>query len=992
MSGIRSITEKEGDEEDFIAAHEWVQLQEKLKLLSWAVESSNIALVTTDFEGHLKYVNPVVPKIWGYEAEELLGHPASRFWKYPSEVMKAGDECRARGEWAGELVARRKNGTFFDAHLSFNILRDGDGKVIGLVGSLFDITDRKRAEYELKKRTQELSLAKQRLDMALEAAGMGTWEWDFLNNRITWDDTLFCLSGISKEEFLQTHENLLELSNRALPPEDNMRMLKLLREVVDGKTDNYDFEHDLFHPDGTIRHFMVKGKAQRSPEGKLLHLIGIAIDVTKQKIAEDALRRSESNLARAQAMAHLGSYSLDIQTGKIFWSEGLKAIWGYEPDQTLSLEMAASLIHPEDRKRICEALETAVKEKHQFNYEYRIVRPDGSVRYLHDQGEISLDDKGNPTWMFGTLQDITDRKLIEEQLFKAKDVAEIANRAKGDFLANVSHEIRTPMNAVLGMLDLLLETDINNEQREYLQLAHVSAESLLTTINDVLDFSKIEQNKIELEQIDFNLKSLISHIINLLSGKTGSNGLKLAYYIEESLPSSFVGDPVRLKQVLFNLLGNAIKFTKEGEVALSVEKYIPSDKGYLSPNYNEGEEMSLLFKVQDTGIGIPSEKIDKIFDAFTQVDASVTRKYGGTGLGLAISSRLVELMGGRIWVESEVGKGSTFYFTVRVKKGSNEEDYEQESRLLENSIKLKENKELDGHEISSGKNLNILLAEDNPINQKLILSLLKKKGHNISIVTNGKDVLDILSIQDFDAVLMDVQMPGIDGLEATRKIRDPSSYVRWHEIPIIALTARALKEDYDKCIEAGMNYYVSKPLNKEKLFKVLDGIRQREITLEITASERRSEFSHSGEKTISSCEEKLFSNITGNSSDGESITSNFSEDQVFNMEELLERTDGDKTLLKEMVGLFLETSPELLDSIDKAIRKGETEELRQSAHVLKSAAGSIGANRVFRAAYDLEQAGRENKVESAIKKFEEIKLRLEELEPVLIRYLESQAY
>lgn len=989
MNGIRNITEKEGDEEDLIAAHEWGQLQEKLKLLNWAVESSNIALVTMDFEGNLKYVNPVVPKMWGYEAEELLEQPASRFWKYPSEVMKAGDECRVRGEWVGELVARRKNGTFFDAHLSFNILRDGDGKAIGFVGSLFDITDRRRAEYELNKRTEELSLAKQRLDMALDAAGMGTWEWDFLSGRITWDDSLFRLSGISKEEFLNTYEDFLEHFNRALPPEDNLRMLKKLQDVVDGKTDNYDFEHDLLYPDGTIRHFLGKGKAQRSPEGKLLSLIGITIDITKQKIAEDALRRSESNLARAQAMAHLGSYSFDIQKGDILWSEGLKAICGYEPDQMLSLEIAASRIHPDDRKRILEALQTAVKEKHQFNYEYRIVRPDGAVRYVHDRGEISHDENENPAWMFGTLQDITDRKLIEEQLFKAKEAAEIANRAKGDFLANVSHEIRTPMNAVLGMLDLLLETDIDNEQREYLQLAHVSAESLLSTIDEVLDFSKIEQNKIELEQIDFNLKSLISYIINLLSGKTGSNGLKLAYYIEEDLPSSFVGDPVRLKQVLFNLLGNAIKFTKEGEVALSVEKYIPSDRGYLSPNSNEGEEMSLLFKVRDTGIGIPSENIDKIFNAFTQVDASVTRKYGGTGLGLAISSQLVELMGGRIWVESEVGKGSTFYFTARVKRGSNEEYHKQESKFLENLIKLKENNELDGSEISSGKSLNILLAEDHPINQKLILSLLKKKGHNLSLVTNGKDVIDILSIRDFDAVLMDVQMPGIDGLEATRKIRDPSSNVRWHEIPIIALTAGVLIEDYDKCIEAGMNYYISKPLKKEKLFKVLDSIRPREITLETTASGGRSEFSHSGEKKISACEEKVSSNITGNSSDRKSITSYFSEDQVFNLEELLERTEGDELLLKEMVGLFLDMFPGLLDSIDKAIKKGETEELRQSAHTLKSAAGSIGANRVFRAAYELEQAGRENELGSAIMKFRELKIRLEEIEPVLIRHMEN---
>ncbi|WP_255350244.1 ATP-binding protein [Methanosarcina sp. 1.H.A.2.2] len=775
-----------------------------------------------------------------------------------------------------------------------------------------------------------------------------------------------------------------------MPPEDNIRVLNIFREVVEGKTDNYDFEHDLLHPDGTIRHFLVKGKAQRSPEGKLLHLIGTAMDATKKKIAEDALRRSESNLARAQAMAHLGSYSLDIRTGEVCWSEGLKAIWGYEPDQKLSLKMATSRIHPEDRKRICEALQTAVKEKHQFNSEYRIVRPDGSVRYVHDQGEISLDEKGIPIRMFGTTQDISERKLLEEQLLNAKEAAETANRAKGDFLANMSHEIRTPMNAVLGMLDLLLETSLKDEQREYLQLAHFSAESLLSIIDNVLDFSKIEKNKIELEKISFDLESLISHIINLLFGKANSSGLKLAFHIEESLPSTFIGDPVRLKQVLFNLLGNAIKFTKEGEVALSVEAYMPSDREYdgLSNPYLE-EEMTLLFKVRDTGIGIPPENLSRIFDSFTQADASVTREYGGTGLGLAISSQLVELMGGRLWVESKVRKGSTFYFTVRVIKQTGKESQEQEKRSPEeNPLPCPEDTENYGKGIF-GKSLNILLAEDHPINQKLIVSLLEKKGHNLTLVTNGKDALDALSRRDFDAVMMDVQMPGMDGLEATRRIRDPSSGVRWHEIPIIAFTARALKEDNEKCIEAGMNYYISKPLKKEKLFMVLEDIRSGKITPERVSSDTKYESSYSGRTKESTGMEKI-SPYTGTTTT-ESIGFDFPEDLVFDLKEMLERTEGDETLLMEMVIIFLETSPELLDSINKAIRKGEAEELSQSAHILKSAAGSIGANRVFRAAYYLEQIGRKNRMDLASKKFEEIKFRLEELEPVLIRYLESQA-
>jgi PAS domain S-box-containing protein len=950
-----------------------------------------------DFDGYLRYVNQFFLRMWGYRtAEELLGRHVSELWNSPAGFLQAGIECRNGGEWIGELLARRSDGTLFYAHASLSLIRSTDRLPVGISGSFVDITRLRQIKEDLRNRTLELSEAKERLELALEATGMGTWDWDVLSNSMTWDDNLFRLVGVSREEFLQTRDSLLELSTRILPPEDKKRMLEVVQEIVDGKTDSYDFEHAVIRPDGTVRHFLVKGRAHRDPESKLVRVIGTTMDVTDQKIAEDALRRSEFDLARAQVMAHLGSYSWDIDTGEIFWSDELKDIWDYEPGKSFSLEELVSRIHLEDRDRILEEMRKSIHGKSPFNSEYRIIRPDGSVRYVHDQGEISFDEHGTPSRVFGTTQDITDRKLMEAQLLKAKEAAEIANRAKGDFLANMSHEIRTPMNAALGMLELLLETDLTDEQREYLQLGYVSAESLLSIIDDVLDFSKIEQNKLELEQINFDLKNLISHIINLLSGKAGSNGLRLTFHIEESLPSTFIGDPVRLKQVLFNLLGNAIKFTKEGEVALSVGLCSSSDRDYGSSHSGFRDELTLLFKVRDTGIGIPPEKLSRIFDSFTQADASITRNYGGTGLGLAISLQLVELMGGRIWVESEAGKGSTFYFTVRVKRGKNAEDYGQESSFLEESLARRlEAKAQDGNETFSGESLDILLAEDHPINQKLIASLLGKKGHNLTLVTNGKDALDVLSRRDFDAVLMDIQMPVMDGLEATRRIRDPSSCVRRHDIPIIALTARALKEDREKCIEAGMNDYISKPLKKEKLFNVLEDIRSRKTTQERIIQERAASYeeykpSYSGEKKVSICTEKISPDTVGNSLGRKSITSDLPQGQVFNLEEVLERTEGDRKLLKEMVEIFLEMFPELLDSIGKAIREEKTEELRQSAHTLKSAAGSVGANRVFRAAYDLEQTGRENKMECASEKFEELKFRLEELEPALLGYLKSQ--
>ncbi|AKB18132.1 PAS domain-containing protein [Methanosarcina sp. WWM596] len=976
------ITKRKITEEKIIEAQGKLYLQEKLHILNWAADSSIIGFITTDFKGMLKYVNPSCIKMWGYEkAEDFLERNASEFWNSPSEILQAGKECREKGEWTGELLAKRKDGTLFYVQASLNLIKDDYGHPLGIVGSCIDITPCKQVEEELKQRTQELLLAKERLDLALEATGMGTWDWDVLKNTMTWDDNLFRLVGVSREEFLQTHESLLELSDKILPPEDNKQMQEAIQQVVDGKTDNCEFEHDVLRPDGTVRHFSVKGHAYRNPEGKLVRVIGTTMDVTDRKIAEDALRKSESNLSRAQAIAHLGNYSWNIRTGEVSWSEELKSIWGCRPDEEPSFEEVISRVHPDDLDLFLEAARLMREENRPFNLEYRIIRPDGSMRCLHDQGEITLDKAGNPIRMFGTTLDITKRKRMEEQFRSAKEAAEAANRAKGEFLANVSHEIRTPMNAVLGMLELLLDTSPNDEQREYLQLAHISAESLLSIINDVLDFSRIEQNKMEVEQVEFDLKSLISHFINLLSGKANSRGIKLVSSLEDGLPSTFIGDPIRLKQVLFNLIGNAIKFTKEGEIILSVEICESGESGL-------NEELTLLFKVKDTGIGIPPENLCKIFDAFIQADASVTREYGGTGLGLAISSQLVELMGGRIWVESEVGKGSTFYFTVKVKRGANAENSEQKNSLPEEKLlPYPENKEQDGNGISSGKSLNILLVEDHLINQKLILCLLEKKGHKLTLVTNGRDALDALSRRNFDAVLMDVQMPGMDGLEATRKIRDPSSRVRLHNIPIIAFTARALKEDEEKCIEAGMNYYVSKPLNREKLFDILEDIRSGKNTPEKTTKERIAQKKIIQDRIV---QEGIIQERVSTPPDQETMAFDFPEDRIFNLEEVLERTEGDEELLREMVRIFLGMSPELLDSLNKAIRKGEAEELRQSAHNLKSAAGSIGAKRVFRAAYYLEQIGRENKMDLAYKKFEEIKIRLEELEPVLIRFLESQ--
>ncbi|MFZ2500210.1 MAG: PAS domain-containing protein [Methanosarcina sp.] len=942
------------------------------------------------FEGKFDLCESFFLKMWGYQkAEEVLGRHASEFWLNPLELVRAADECLAKGEWTGEMVARRKDGKLFDASVSMNLIRDDEENFIGIMGSCVDITKRKKIEGELKIRSQELSEAKSRLDLALEATGMGTWDWDVDSNTMSWDENLFRLVGVTQKEFQQTYHSLMELSEKILPPDDSKRMMEKIQEVVEGNTDSYEIEHSVLRPDGKIRSFLVKGRAYRNSNGKLVRLIGTTMDITDRKISEETLRQSEANLARSQAIAHLGNYSWNILTGVVSWSEELKSIWGCRPDEEPSFEEVVSRIHPEDSGLFLEAVRLVREENIPFNIEYRIIRPDGSVRRVHDQGEITCDEIGNPVQMFGTTLDITQQKCMEEQLLNAKEVAEAASRAKSEFLANMSHEIRTPLNAILGMLELLLETDLSDEQQEYLQLAHISSESLLSVIDDILDFSRSEQNKMELEEIEFDLKSLIFNLISLLAGKTNSRGIKLTYHLQEDLPSTFIGDPVRLKQILFNLIGNALKFTKEGDVTLSIENY----EAEKPASYGE---IILLFKIQDTGIGIPQKSLDSIFNAFVQADASVTRKYGGTGLGLAISSQLVGLMGGRIWVESDIGKGSTFYFTVKVKRAAKAENRDEKREFPEVSEKVIELVEEKGRIsferkkacIFCDKGLNILLAEDHPINQKLFVRLLGNKGHQVTLVNNGEEVLDILSRKDFDVVIMDVQMPGMDGLEATRRIRDPASGVRWHEIPVIALTARAMKEDEEKCLEAGTNYYIPKPLRKEKLFRTLEDVNSKKIFWKSGSLDSGRESSYT-EKVFTGTDESLISreNI---SADKEIIFSDISEDLIFDLERVFERTEGDEVLLMEMVNIFLSMVPQLLGSIGAAVEKEDAEGLREDIHILKSAAGSIGANRVFRTSCDLEQLGRENNMSLAPLKFKELKIRLKELEPVLVKYLENQ--
>jgi len=718
-----------------------------------------------------------------------------------------------------ENRVRHKDGSL-RWHLSRGIVvRDSAGRPIRFNGSGVDITDLKRAEEAHREAEIAIRESEDRFRSTFENAGAGIALCDVEGHFLRVNQTFSEITGYSEAE-------LAGQSYRAIThPDDRESHKQQFQELLRGEIPNFSVEKRYVRKDGATVWVALSASVQRDMEQRPLRTIAVIQDISERRRLEAEVRRAKDRLDIAVHGSNLTIWEFDMPDGRIENSSVCFInVWeplGFDPaEMPTDFSAAFALaLHPDDQERVGRELGAALSGNgSDFESEYRVRPKSGADRWTLARGSILRDDTGRPIRFTGSSVDVT-------QLRHAKDAAEAANRAKDEFLANVSHEIRTPMNAILGMTELVLDTSLTEDQRLSLKTAKSAADNLLELINDLLDFSKIEAGRFALEAEAFSLRAVLGDTLRALTLRAHRKGLELASRVQPDVPDAVVGDPVRLRQVVLNLVGNAVKFTEQGEVVIHVS---------VAAMRATQSKVLLAFAVRDTGIGIPKDKQEAIFCAFEQEDSSTTRKYGGTGLGLTISAQIAKLMNGAIRVESDRGRGSVFTFTAEFVVNSKA----PAPTTYETQLSLERVRSLGVHAAAASAGpLDILIAEDNEYNAQFMATLLTRRGHRVRRAANGNQALTLANTETFDLLFLDIHMPEKDGFEVIQAIRE-REIATGRRLRVIALTARSRQQDRERCLAAGLDDFLVKPVRVSDLWAVLDQGERHPAAAESTASTR----------------------------------------------------------------------------------------------------------------------------------------------------------
>jgi len=1039
----RALTELER------TAAERRESEEALSQLASIVESSDDAIISTTLDHTILSWNKGAEKIYGYSAEEVKGRSVSILFppERPEEIAHIFEKAK-QGESLDhyETVRVRKDGRRINVYSTISPIKDRTGQTVGAVAITRDITKRKQAEEE---RDRFFTLS---IDM-LCIAGFDGY---FKRLNPAWERTLgFTVEELTAEPFLHF-----------VHPDDREATMAETQKVVSG-SDAIFFENRYRCQDGSYKWLV--WMATPYVDQQLIY--ATARDITEHKQAEAALRESEARYKHLVEHANDIIYRVDAQGHFTFCNPTAISLLGYSPEELIGRSYL-DLIRPDFHRKMKKLYTSQlVNQAQNTYYEFPVVTKAGAEKWLGQNVQLVI-EKGQVVGFQAIARDITERKAMEAELALARDAALESARLKSEFLANVSHEIRTPMNGIIGMTGLLLDTPLAPEQRKFAETVQSSADALLTIINDLLDISKIEAGKLKVETLDFDLRATVEGAVEILAERAQSKGIELALLVYRDVPTLLRGDPGRLRQVLTNLAGNAIKFTDRGEVVVRVTKEAET-----------ADRVVVRVTVSDTGIGIPEEAQQYIFQAFAQADGSTTRKYGGTGLGLAISQQLVGLMGGEISVESEAGRGSTFSFTLPFEKqpagavaappvkaeltdarvlvvddnatnrmllhyqvtswgmrngsaasgpealallhreAAAGDPYdlaildlqmpEMDGLMLAKAIKADATTAATriiimtslGHRIeaeamraagvaayltkpvkqsqlydclatvmASGLSLatapessrpdtqqwtpplpapgqegsqraRILVAEDNPVNQEVALRQLYKLGYTAEAVANGREVLEALASTAYDLVLIDCQMPEMDGYETTEEIRRREGDSR--HTAVIAMTANALESDRERCLAAGMDDYLSKPVRPRELAAVLE----RWLSAPAGAGAVGAAPSAA---PISSQADPVDAGV------------------LASLREL--QAEGEPNLLVKLIDLFFVHTPPRLAALREARAQGDMKVLAQTAHALKGICGNLGATQMTALCGAIEQqslAGRLPEVDALLTQLDE---------------------